>query len=94
MKIGTSATLAQLVERPTVNRRGEGSSPPSSAIPILRYYMPKTEISLSPKAVQTINELLTSGARAQIDYDPRTGELKIYEVPRMKTKYKVVVAAG
>lgn len=56
--------------------------------------MAKTEISLSPKAVQTINELLTSGARAQIDYDPRTGELKIYEVPRMKTKYKVVVAAG
>lgn len=56
--------------------------------------MAKKEISLSPRAVQTINELLTSGARAQIDYDPRTGELKIYEVPRLKTKYKVVVAAG
>lgn len=56
--------------------------------------MAKTEISLSPKAIQTINELLTNGSKAQIDYDPRTGELKIYEVPRMKTKYRVVVTTG
>ena len=56
--------------------------------------MPKTEIVLSPRAIQTINETLSSGSRVQIDYDPRTGELKIYEVPRLKTKYRVVVAAG
>ena len=54
----------------------------------------KQEISLSPKAVALINELLTQGARVQIDYDPRNGELKIYEAPRLKTKYKVVVNAG
>lgn len=70
----------------------EGSIP--SGLANYEVSMPKTEISLSPKAVQTINELLSSGARAQIDYDPRTGELKIYEVPRLKTKYRVVVAAG
>ena len=54
----------------------------------------RTEIQLSPKAVETVNELLSSGSRVQLDYDPRSGELKIYEVPRMKTKYRVVVAAG
>lgn len=54
--------------------------------------MQKTEITLSCKAVQIINERLTSGSRVQIDYDPRNGELKIYEVPRMKTIYRVVVA--
>ena len=54
----------------------------------------KPEISISPVAVSTINELLNGGNRVQVDYDPRTGELKIYEVPRMKTKYKVVIAAG
>ena len=54
----------------------------------------KHEISLSPTAVETVNELLSSGSRVQIDYDPRSGELKIYEVPRMKTKYRVVVANG
>lgn len=54
----------------------------------------KQEISLSPKAVATVNELLSSGSRVQLDYDPRSGELKIYEVPRMKTKYRVVVSNG
>lgn len=52
----------------------------------------KQEISLSPKAVETVNELLSSGYRVQLDYDPRTRELKIYEVPRLKTKYRAVVA--
>ena len=52
------------------------------------------KITLSPKAVETINEMLTHGSRAQVDFDPRTGELKIYEVPRMKTKYKVVIASA
>lgn len=54
----------------------------------------KQEISLSSKAVSTVNELLSSGSRVQLDFDPRTGELKIYEVPRMKTKYRVVVSDG
>ncbi len=54
----------------------------------------KPEISLSSKAVETVNELLSSGCRVQLDFDPRSGELKIYEVPRMKTKYRVVVSAG
>ena len=54
----------------------------------------KHEISLSPVAVKTVNELLSSGSRVQLDYDPRSGELKIYEVPRMKTKYRVVVTGG
>ena len=54
----------------------------------------RTEITLSPKAVETINEMLTAGNRVQLDFDQRSGELKIYEVPRMKTKYRVVVAAG
>lgn len=53
----------------------------------------KQEISLSPKAIAVVNELLSSGSRVQIDYDPRSKELKIYEVPRMKTKYRVVIAA-
>ncbi len=54
----------------------------------------KHEISLSPKAVETVNELLSSGSRVQVDYDPRSGELKIYEVPRMRTKYRVVINTG
>ena len=54
----------------------------------------RTEIQLSAKAVDVVNELLSSGSRVQLDYDPRSGELKIYEVPRLKTKYRVVVAAG
>lgn len=52
----------------------------------------KQEISLSPRAVETVNELLSSGSRVQLDFDPRSGELKIYEVPRLKTKYRVVIA--
>lgn len=54
----------------------------------------RTEIRLSPNAVDTVNELLSAGNRVQLDYDPRSGELKIYEVPRLKTKYRVVVSAG
>lgn len=54
----------------------------------------KQEISLSPKAVDMVNELLSSGSRVQLDFDPRSRELKVYEVPRLKTKYRVVVAAG
>lgn len=54
----------------------------------------KQEISLSPKAIATINELLTHGNRVQVDYNPKTGELAIYRVPRMETKYRVVIAAG
>lgn len=54
----------------------------------------RTEIQLSPTAVGVINDLLTHGSRVQLDYDERTKELKIYEVPRMKTKYRVVVATG
>lgn len=56
--------------------------------------MSKTAITLSSKAVAIINERLTSGERVQVDFDPRTNELKIYEVPRMKMKYRVVVAGG
>ncbi len=51
----------------------------------------RTAIQLSPKAVETVNELLTHGSRVQLDYDPRSNELKIFEVPRMKTKYRVVI---
>lgn len=56
--------------------------------------MAKQNITLSPRAVQTINEHLSAGERVQIDYDPKTRELKIFEVPRMKMKYKVVIADG
>lgn len=93
VKIGPCAALAQLVEHPTVNRRVEGSSPPGSAIPILRYYMPKTEITLSPKAIQTINELLTDGKRVSVDVNPKTSELMIRE-EHSKLKYRVVIAKG
>ena len=49
---------------------------------------------MSPVAVKTVNELLSSGSRVQLDYDPRLRELKIYEVPRLKTKYRAVISAG
>ena len=54
----------------------------------------KTEISLSPKAVELMNRMLTDGKRVQIDFDRRTGKLKIYEVARLRTEYEVQVAAG
>lgn len=54
----------------------------------------KQEIFLSHKAIAVINEHLSNGDRVQIDFDPRTRELKIFEVPRMKTKYRVVIADG
>ena len=54
----------------------------------------KTEISLSPKAVELMNRMLTDGKRVQIDFDRRTGKLKIYEVARLRTEYEVQVAAA
>ena len=56
--------------------------------------MAKPEISLSPQAIKTINELLTHGNRVQVDFNPKTGELAIYRVPRLEMKYRVVVTAG
>lgn len=55
--------------------------------------MPKTEISLSPKAIQTINELLTDGKRVSVDVNPKTQELMIRE-EHSKLKYRVVIAKG
>lgn len=52
----------------------------------------KTEISLSPKAVSIINELLTNGNEVKIDVNRKTGELMIFQVPRKKLEYRVVVA--
>ena len=54
----------------------------------------KTEISLSPKAVELMNRMLTDGKRVQIDFDRRTGKLKIYEVARLRTEYEVQVAVA
>lgn len=54
----------------------------------------KTEISLSPKAVELMNRMLTDGKRVQIDFDRRTGKLKIYEVARLRTEYEVQVTAA
>ena len=53
----------------------------------------RTEIQLSSTAIKTVNELLSNGSRVQLDFDPRSKELKIFEVPRMKTKYRVVITA-
>ena len=50
--------------------------------------MPKTEISLSPRAVETINEILTNGKEAQIAV--RNNRLIVWEV-QSKKKYEVVV---
>ena len=54
----------------------------------------KPEISLSPKAVELMNRMLSDGKRVQIDFDRRTGKLKIYEVARLRTEYEVMVAAA
>ena len=54
----------------------------------------KTEISLSPKAIELMNRMLTDGKRVQIDFDRRTGKLKIYEVARLRTEYEVQVTAA
>lgn len=56
--------------------------------------MAKQEISLSPNAIGIINRLLSDGNRVQIDFDPRTKNLTIYKVPRLKTEYRVVVTDG
>ena len=70
--------------------RAAGANPANK----LRGNKLKPEISLSPKAIAIINEQLTHGNRVQVDYNPKTGELAIYRVPRMETKYRVVVTAG
>ena len=54
----------------------------------------RTEIQLSQKAVNLVNQMLTDGKRVQIDFDRRTGKLKIYEVARLRTEYEVTVAAA
>ena len=54
----------------------------------------KQEISLSPKAVELMNRMLSDGKRVQVDFDRRTGKLKIYEAPRLRTEYEVTVTAG
>lgn len=51
----------------------------------------KREISLSPKAIQIINDLLSDGQEVKIDVNPKTNELMIFKVPRKKMEYKVVV---
>ena len=51
----------------------------------------KHEISLSPKAVETINRLLSDGSEVKIDVNPKTHELMIFKVPRKKMEYKVVI---
>lgn len=51
----------------------------------------KHEISLSPKAVETINRLLSDGCEVKIDVNPKTHELMIFKVPRKKMEYKVVI---
>ena len=51
--------------------------------------MPKTEISLSPKAIAQINESLTNGKEIQIAV--RNNRLIVWE-SQSKKKYEVVVA--
>lgn len=50
----------------------------------------KQEISLSPKAVRLINEILSNGKKAEIVIV--NNRLMIYEVPRSTRKYDVVIA--
>ena len=50
--------------------------------------MPKTEITLSPKAIAQINEILTNGKEAQIAV--RNNRLIVWET-QSKKKYEVVV---
>ena len=52
--------------------------------------MAKREISLSPSAVRLLNEILSSGKKAEIVVV--NNRLMIYEVPRSTRKYDVVVA--
>lgn len=51
----------------------------------------KQEISLSPKAVGLINEMLSCGKIVEIDINRKTGELMIFEKNPGKLKYRVVV---
>lgn len=52
--------------------------------------MPKREISLSPKAIQTINEILSSGKKVRISVVDR--RLRITEVVEgTKVKYDVML---
>lgn len=51
----------------------------------------KPEISLSPKAIEIINQLLSSGCEVKIDVNQKTHELMIFKVPRKKMEYKAVI---
>ena len=52
--------------------------------------MPKHDISLSPAAVKLLNEILSSGKKAEIVVV--NNRLMIYEVPRSTRKYDVVIS--
>lgn len=52
--------------------------------------MAKQEISLSPRAVNLINEILSSGKRVEIVVVNK--HLMIYEVPRSTRKYDVLIS--
>lgn len=50
----------------------------------------KHKISLSEKAIQLLNEILSSGKKAEVVVV--NNRLMIYEVPRSTRKYDVVIA--
>lgn len=52
----------------------------------------KHEISLSPGAIKLLNEILSSGKKAEIVVV--NNHLMIYEVPRSTRKYDVVIPHG
>ena len=54
--------------------------------------MAKYEISLSPGAIKLLNEILSSGKKAEIVVV--NNHLMIYEVPRSTRKYDVVIPHG
>lgn len=52
--------------------------------------MAKHEISLSPTAIKLLNEILSSGKKAEIVIV--NNRLMIYEVPRSTRKYDVTIS--
>ena len=52
--------------------------------------MAKHEISLSPAAIRLINEILSSGKKAEVVVI--NNRLMIYEVPRSTRKYDVTIS--
>lgn len=52
----------------------------------------RTEIQLSPKAIEKINTILTEGNRVEVFFNGKTGELVIYRILPYKTEYRTVVA--